>query len=79
MPGASDTAVLSDSSSAGATVNLDTDVTVGGLTFNNKVANQTIASTGGKTLTLASGSTVTVDAGSHSISAKVNAEATETA
>ncbi len=76
VPGATNIAVLSDSASAGATVNLDTDVTVGGLTFNNKVANQTIASTGGKTLTLASGSKVTVDAGSHSISAKVNADGT---
>ena len=64
--------------SAGATVNLDTDVTVGGLRFNNKVANQTIASTGGKTLTLASGSKVTVDAGSHSISANVNSDGTVT-
>ena len=78
MPGASDTAILSDSSSAGATVNLDTDVTVGGLKFNNKVANQTIASTSGKTLTLASGSKVTVDAGSHSISANVNSDGTVT-
>jgi autotransporter-associated beta strand protein len=78
VPGASDTAVLSDSASAGATVNLDTDVTVGGLTFNNKVANQTIASTGGWTLTLASGSKVTVDAGSHSISANVNSDGTVT-
>ena len=64
---------------AGATVNLGADVTVGGLRFNNKVANQTIASTGGKTLTLASGSRVTVDAGSHSISANINAEATDPA
>ncbi|HOB99691.1 MAG TPA: autotransporter-associated beta strand repeat-containing protein [Verrucomicrobiota bacterium] len=76
VPGASDTAVLSDSSGAGATVNLDTDVAVGGLRFNNKVANQTVASTGGKTLTLPSGSKVTVDAGSHSIGANVTAEAT---
>ena len=79
VPGVSDTALLSDTSSAGATVNLDTDVTVGGLRFNNKVANQTIASTGGKTLTLASGSRVTVDAGSHAISANVNAEAADPA
>jgi autotransporter-associated beta strand protein len=77
VPGLTDVAIFSDSSSAGATVNLDTDVTVGGLKFNNKVANQTIASTGGKTLTLASGSKVTVEAGSHSISANVNAEATD--
>ena len=75
VPGASDVVVLSDSSTAGAAINLNTDVTVGGLTFNNKAANQTIASTGGKTLNLASGSVVTVDAGSHSISAKVNGEA----
>ncbi|MCX6930349.1 MAG: hypothetical protein NT154_45145, partial [Verrucomicrobia bacterium] len=78
VPGATDTAVLSDSSSAGATVNLDADVMVGGLTFNNKVANQTIASTSGKTLTLASGSKVTVEAGSHSISANVNSDGTVT-
>ena len=78
VPGLADIAVFSDSSSAGATVNLDTDVAVGGLTFNNKVANQTIASTGGKTLTLATGSKVTVDAGSHSISAKVNSDGTVT-
>ncbi|GEM_PF-3314927 len=75
VPGASDTAILSDSSGAGATVNLDTDVAVGGLKFNNKVANQTIASTSGRTLTLPSGSKVTVDAGSHSISANLSAEA----
>ena len=72
VPVAGKTAVLSDSGSAGATVNLDTDVTVGGLTFNNLVANQTIASTSGKTLTLASGSLVKVNAGSHAISANVN-------
>ena len=79
VPGPSDTAVFSDSVGAGATVNLDTDVSVGGLTFNNKVANQTIASTGGRTLTLASGSLVTVSAGSHTISANVNGEAIDNA
>ena len=74
VPGASDTAVLSDSASAGTTVNLDTDVTVGGLTFNNKVANQTIASTGGKNLALSGGS-VEVQAGTLSISCPINATA----
>ena len=74
VPGASDTAVLSDSSSAGATVNLDTDVTVGGLTFNNKVANQTIASTSGKTLAL-SGGGVEVQAGTLSIACPIDATA----
>jgi autotransporter-associated beta strand protein len=78
VPGSTDVAIFSDSASAGATVNLDTDVTVGGLKFNNKVANQTIASTGGKILALASGSKVTVEAGSHSISANVNSEGTVT-
>lgn len=78
VPGLTDVAIFSDNASAGATVNLDTDVTVGGLKFNNKVANQTIASTSGKTLTLASGSTMTVDAGSHSISANVNGDAAVT-
>ena len=72
VPGATHTAILSDSASAGATLNLDTDVTIAGLTFNNEVVNQTIASTTGKTLTLANGSLMTVDAGSHAISANVN-------
>ncbi len=74
VPGASDTAVLSDSSSAGATVNLDTDVTVGGLRFNNKVANQTIASTSGRTLAL-SGGGVEVQAGTLSIACPIDATA----
>lgn len=78
VPGASDVVILSDNSSAGATVNLDTDVSVSGVTFNNKVANQTIASSGGKTLTLASGSLVMVQGGSHSISANVNSDGTVT-
>ena len=69
VPGPTDVAVLSDSSSAGATVNLDTDVTVAGLTFNNKVANQTIASTGGKTLAL--NGSVEVQAGTLSISCPI--------
>ena len=74
VPGASDIAVLSDSSTAGATVNLDTDVTVGGLSFNNKVANQTIASTSGRTLTLSGGS-VEVQAGTLSIACPIDATA----
>ncbi|MBE7499557.1 MAG: immunoglobulin domain-containing protein [Verrucomicrobiales bacterium] len=74
VPGASDTAVLSDSSSAGATINLNTDVTVGGLRFNNKVANQTIASTSGRTLAL-SGGDVEVHAGRLSISCPIDATA----
>jgi hypothetical protein len=74
VPGASDIVVLSDSSTAGATVNLNTDVTVGGLNFNNKVANQTIASTGGKTLTLSVGS-VEVQAGTLSITCPIDATA----
>ena len=74
VPGASDTAVLSDSASAGATVNLDADVTVGGLRFNNKVANQTIASTSGRTLLLSGGS-VEVQAGRLSISCPIDATA----
>ncbi|MCX6878598.1 MAG: autotransporter-associated beta strand repeat-containing protein [Verrucomicrobia bacterium] len=76
VPGATHTAILSDNASAGATLNLDTDVMIAGLTFNNEVVNQTIASTSGKTLTLASGGKVTVDAGSHSISANVNSPGT---
>lgn len=78
VPGASDVAILSDDASAGAKVNLDTDITVGGLRFNNKVANQTLASTSGKTLTLTNGSLVMVEAGSHSISANVNSDGTVT-
>ena len=70
VPGASDIAVLSDSSTAGATVNLGADVTVGGLRFNDKVANQTIASTSGKTLVLSGGS-VEVQAGTLSITCPI--------
>lgn len=74
VPGASDGAVLSDSASAGATVNLNTDVTVSGLTFNNKAGNQTIASTSGKTLALSWGS-VDVQAGTLSIACPIDATA----
>lgn len=52
VPGPSDVPIFSDTASAGATINLDADVTVPGLIFNNLVTNQTIASTGGYTLTL---------------------------
>jgi autotransporter-associated beta strand protein len=72
VPGPGNVAVLSDNGSAGATATLDADVTVAGLTFNNLVANQVIASPAGKTLTLESGSLVTADDGSHSISANVD-------
>lgn len=72
VPGTGNVAVFSASDTAGATVKLDTDVTVAGLTFNNLVANQVIAFPAGRTLTLESGSLVTVDAGSHSISANVD-------
>ena len=72
VPGASDIVVLSDSSTAGATVNLNTDVTVGGLKYNNKVANQTISSTSGRTLALSAGS-VEVQAGTLSISCPIDA------
>lgn len=72
VPGPGNVAVFSDSDTAGATVKLDTDVTVAGLTFNNLVANQVIASPAGRTLTLESGSLVTVDSGSHSISSNVD-------
>ncbi len=73
LPGTGDTAVFSDST-AGATVNLDSNVTVGGLHFNNQVANQTIASTGGFTLTLGGG-TVAVDVGTLTISCPIDATA----
>ena len=72
VPGPGNVAVFSDSGTAGATATLDADVTVAGLTFNNLVANQVIASPTGKTLTLESGSLVTADDGSHSISANVD-------
>ncbi len=56
---------------AGATVQLDMPVTIGGVEFTNTVANQTIAANNpANNLTL---KTVAVDAGSHSISANVNA------
>ena len=72
VPGAADIAILSDSGTAGQTLTLDADAAIAGLTFNNLVANQVIASPAGKILTLQSGSLVTVDAGSHSISANVD-------
>lgn len=72
VPGPGNVATFSDSEKAGATVKLDTDVTIAGLTFNNLVTHQTIATTVAKTLTLENGSLVTVDAGSHSISANVD-------
>ncbi|MCX6926710.1 MAG: autotransporter-associated beta strand repeat-containing protein [Verrucomicrobia bacterium] len=72
MPGPSDVPVFSDTASAGATVNLDVDVTVPDLVFNNLVTNQTIASTGGKTLTLTNGN-VEVQAGTLFISCPIDA------
>lgn len=72
VPGAADIAILSDSGSAGQTLTLDADAAIAGLSFNNLVANQVIASPAGKILTLQSGNVVTVDAGSHSISANVD-------
>ena len=76
VPGAADVAVFSDSASAGATVNLDADLAVAGLSFNNLVTNQTIASTGGHTLMLSSNSlsvNVEVQAGTLSISCPIDA------
>jgi autotransporter-associated beta strand protein len=77
VPGAGNVAVFSDSASAGGTVKLDTDVTIAGLTFNNKVANQTIAPAAAETLTLDSGTTVAssivIEGGSPSITAAINA------
>jgi autotransporter-associated beta strand protein len=72
VPGPGTVAVFSDGDTAGATATLDADVTVAGLTFNNLVANQVIASPAGKTLTLESDNLLTVDAGSHTISANVD-------
>lgn len=72
VPGAANIAILSDSGTAGQTLTLDAHAAVAGLTFNNLVTNQVIASPAGKTLTLQSGSLLTVDAGSHSISANVD-------
>lgn len=72
VPGPGNVAVFSDSPTAGATATLDADVTVAGLTFNNLVANQVIASPTSKTLTLESGNLVTVNDGSHTISANVD-------
>ena len=73
VPGAADIAILSDSATAGQTLTLDADAAVAGLTFNNLVANQVIASPTGKTLTLASatGAKLTVE-GTHSVSANVD-------
>ena len=70
IPGAGNLAVLSDSASAGATVQLDTAVTVKGVLFNNLVPNTTIASTNGSTLTLDDGTanaSIVVNGGSHTI------------
>ncbi len=75
VPGSADIAILSHSSSAGATIELDVPVTVAGLEFNNLVPNTTIASTLGHALTLAAGG-VLVDGGSHSITAALDASAT---
>lgn len=72
VPGPGNVAVFSDSPTAGATATLDADVTVAHLTFNNLVANQVIASPTSKTLTLESGNLVTVNDGSHTISANVD-------
>jgi autotransporter-associated beta strand protein len=66
VPGAANVAVFSDSTNAGATVNLDANITVSGLLYNNLVTNQTIASKGGYTLTLNNG-TVEVDGGTFTI------------
>ena len=75
VPGAADIAILSDSGTAGQTLTLDAHTAVAGLTFNNLVANQVIASPAGKTLTLATVPTsraeLTVE-GTHSISANVD-------
>ena len=75
VPGAADIAILSDSGTAGQTLTLDAHAAVAGLTFNNLVANQVIASPAGKTLTLATVPTsraeLTVE-GTHSISANVD-------
>jgi autotransporter-associated beta strand protein len=75
VPGAADIAILSDSDTAGQTLTLDADAAVAGLTFNNLVANQVIASPAGKTLTLATVPTLSANLtveGTHSISAKVD-------
>ncbi|MGN6644593.1 MAG: hypothetical protein ACTHKU_16510, partial [Verrucomicrobiota bacterium] len=78
VPGIGNTAVFSDTNTAGATVQLDTAVTVNGVEFNNLVPNTTIASSLGNTLTLDNGTTTALaplitDAGSHTISAAVDA------
>jgi autotransporter-associated beta strand protein len=72
LPEAGLTAVFSHTNTAGATIQLDTPVTVGSLEFNNLVANTTIASALGNSLTLDVGK-VTLEAGSHSISAAIAA------
>ncbi len=58
VPGIGCTAVFSDTSAAGATVQLDSDVSIAGLTFNNRVANQRIIPTAAETLTLSNGNSV---------------------
>jgi autotransporter-associated beta strand protein len=76
IPGAGNIAVFSDSATAGASVELDAAVEVKGITFNNLVANQTIASASGSMLTLNNGAAlanVSADAGTHTISAAVDA------
>ena len=72
LPGGSNTAVFSDTSAAGATVELDIDAGVKGLEFNNYVAGTTIASSAGKILSVGSDG-IQVDWGSHTISAGISA------
>jgi len=72
VPATGNVAIFSDSASAGAIVNLDTDVTVSGLIFNNLVTNQTIASTSGNTLELSS---IVLQGGTLSITCPINATA----
>ena len=72
VPGPGIVPVFSDTASAGATVNLDADVMVPGLIFNNLVANQTIASTAGHTLTL---SNIVIQAGTLAITCPIDATA----
>jgi len=78
LPGAGNVAVFSASGNAGATVQLDTAVTVNGLQFNNLVPNTIIASTLGNLLTLDAGSMtdlapLTTAGGNQTITAAVEA------
>ncbi|HEU5070815.1 MAG TPA: hypothetical protein VFV96_10455, partial [Verrucomicrobiae bacterium] len=80
VPGVGNLATFSDTNTAGATVQLDTAITVKGIEFNNLVPNTTIASTLGNTLTLDDGKStyntrapILVDGGAHTISAAVDA------